>query len=59
MDGFLSKAMALILPNASSGRPPLIKTPWRAALAIPANTALGVEMANAQGEAAIRTDIAL
>ncbi len=45
-------------PKSSSGRPPLMSTPPRAALATPLNTALGVEMASAQGLAATNTAIA-
>src|SRR5690625_5811255 len=45
----LSNASVFRTPKSSSGRPPLISTPPRAARATPLRTALGVEMANAQG----------
>mgnify|MGYP002280446598 CR=1 FL=1 len=45
----LSKAMASNLPRASSGAPPFINTPPRAARATPDRMALGVAIAKAQG----------
>ena len=55
----LSNAMASRLPIISSALPPLISTLSFAALAIALKTALGVEIANAQGLPATRTSIAL
>ena len=54
----LSKAIAFNEPRSSSGAPPLISTPPRAARAMPDSTALGVAMASAQGLAATSTAIA-
>ena len=54
----LSNAIAVSLPKFSSGAPPLTSTPPRAARATPLKTALGVEIANAQGLAATNTAIA-
>ena len=54
----LSKAIAFSDPNSSSGAPPLMRTPPRAARAIPDKTALGVAMARAQGLAATSTAMA-
>ena len=51
----LSKARAVSTPKSSKGRPPFIKTPPRAALATPLNTADGVDIAKAQGLAATST----
>jgi hypothetical protein len=46
------------VPRFSSAPPPLINTPPRAARATPLSTALGTEMASAQGLAATSTAIA-
>ena len=54
----LSNAIVVISPKSSKAFPPLIKTPFWAALAIPLKTALGVEIAKAQGLAATKTVIA-
>ena len=54
----LSNAMAFKEPSSSSGAPPLISTPPRAALAMPDRMALGVAIASAQGLAATSTAIA-
>ena len=47
----LSKAIALILPATSKKVPPLIKTPFLAALPIADTIATGVEITKAQGQA--------
>ena len=54
----LSNAIALREPSSSRGAPPFIRTPPRAARAIPERTALGVAMAKAHGLAATRTAMA-
>ena len=54
----LSKAMARSEPSSSRGAPPLMRTPPRAARAMPAKTALGVAIANAHGLAATSTAMA-
>src|SRR5690554_1372288 len=51
--------MVVRLPKSSSGRPPLMSTPFLAALAIALKTALGVEIAKAQGLDATNTLMAL
>src|SRR3546814_11592138 len=55
----LSNAKAFRDPRASSGPPPLISTPPRAARATPAKTALRVALASAPGLGATPTVLAL
>ena len=55
----LSKAIVVRLPRSSRARPPLMSTPFLAALAMALITALGVEMAKAQGLEATKTLMAL
>ena len=55
----LSKAIVLRLPKSSRVRPPFMSTPFLAALAMALKTALGVEIAKAQGLEATNTLMAL